>query len=121
MEEDALAQSFVDGFLGNEAAYDTFKGQLQQSSFTNIAGGLEAVSDAGTRFTLFHSEFDRLVPVANTDELIPVLEPHFSVERRSEACNSEAYQSIFEVTVHVGISHTLCGFEMLNDVYAALR
>ncbi len=121
VEEGRLTQSFVEGFLGTDPAFDDLKGLLQQGSFTNVTGGLEALGDAGTRFTLVHSPFDRLVPIANTEELGSVLEPHFSVELRTEVCNSAAYEAIFDTTDRVGISHTLCGFEMLNDVYAELR
>ncbi len=117
----ALAPQFVQGFLGNDPDYDRLKGLLQQSSFTNITAGWGALSGAATGFTLFHSEFDRLVPAANTDELVSVLESHYSVDFRSDACSSSPYQTIFDATDHVGISHALCGYEMLNDVYAELR
>ncbi len=121
VEEGTLTPSFVEGFLGADPAFDDLKGLLQQGSFTNITGGLEALGGAGTRFTLIHSPFDRLVPIANTEELVSVLEPHFPVEFRTETCNSAAYEAVFDATDRVGISHTLCGFEMLNDVYAEMR
>lgn len=121
LEGDVLTESFVDGFLGNDPAFDVLKGLFQQGSFTNITAGLDALSGAGTQFTLVHSKFDRLVPIANSEELVAVLEPHFFVELRAETCNSDVYEDIFNATDQVGITHTLCGFEMLNDVYEALR
>jgi pimeloyl-ACP methyl ester carboxylesterase len=121
VEGGVLTSEFVEGFLGNDPAFDALKGLLQQGSFTNITGGLDALSGAGTRFTLFHSPFDRLVPIANSEALVPVLEPHFEVELRTQACNDEAYEAVFNATDRVGISHGLCGFEMLNDVYAELQ
>jgi pimeloyl-ACP methyl ester carboxylesterase len=121
VDGDALTQGFVDGFLANEPAFDRLKGLLQQSSFTNITGGLDELSDAGTIFTLFHSKFDRLVPIANSEELAAVLEAHYTVDLRTESCDSIHYEAIFNATDQVGISHTLCGFEMLNDVYGELR
>jgi pimeloyl-ACP methyl ester carboxylesterase len=116
-----LTESFIAGFLGNDPAFDRLKGELQQSSFTNVTSGLEVLASAGTTFTLFHSEYDRLVPIANSEELATVLETDFTVDARTDSCDSEAYEAIFDATDQVGISHALCGFEMLNDVYGELR
>jgi pimeloyl-ACP methyl ester carboxylesterase len=121
VEGDRLTERFVVGFLGSDSAFDTLKGLLQQGSFTNITGGLERLSSTGTGFTLFHSEFDRLVSIANTEELIGVLEADFAVDFRRETCSSEEYEVVFNATDQVGISHTLCGFEMLSEVFAELR
>lgn len=121
LDGETLSEGFVAGFLRNEPAFDDLKGLLQQSSFTNVAAGLDLLTGAGTRFSLFHSAFDRLVPVANTEELVPVIEPYFEVDFRIDACNSDAYAAIFNATDYVGISHALCGLEMLNDVFGELR
>ncbi len=121
VDKNGLTSSFVDGFLGNDPAFDNLKSLLQQSSFTNITAGLDALSAVGTRFTLYHSSFDRLVPRANTEELVSVLEPHFAVDFRTDVCDSDTYRAVFDATDQVGITHALCGFEMLNDVYGELR
>ena len=118
---DSLAPSFVDAYLTNDPSTDILKTTLQQGSFTNFDYAA-AFPLASARFVVYHSEFDRLVADANSAELIAALtSAELNVDDRSARCSTASYQSIFEVTDFVGISHALCGVDMLDDAFDALR
>lgn len=120
VEGNTFATQFITGVLNNEPAYNKLKALLQQSSFNNIKS--VATSFAGpTTLTLYHSNYDRLVPQANTQELAELLAPHVTVDHRSDRCNGNSFERIFDLTDQVGIIHTLCGLTMLDEVLGNLR
>jgi pimeloyl-ACP methyl ester carboxylesterase len=118
---DDISAEFVTGFLANEPAYDKLKAQLQLSSFTNIASAPESFGGSETLLHLYHSEFDRLVPIENTEELAAVLSDHVSVNFHQNRCNSSGYETIFNLTEKVGVLHTLCGLSVLDDAMEDLK
>ena len=96
------------------------KSLLQLNSFTDI-NNLEDIVNANVKIHLYHSEFDRLVPAANTAELVSILEAAMTVDHHQSRCNSAGYEAIFNLTDRVGFIHTLCGLSVLNDVLGDLR
>ena len=116
----SLAPDFVSGFLAAESAYDTLKSVLQLNSFTRIANA-EVLSHSGATVHLYHSKYDRLVPLNNTEELAATLAPHVSIDLHENRCNSDGYEVIFNLTEQVGALHTLCGLAVLDDAMADLR
>lgn len=118
---DALAPAFVTGFLDSEAAFDALKILLQQNSFTNLTNAAQIFGQGATRLFLYHSPFDRLVPEINTRELNDLLAPALAVEYLDSVCDSSTYETIFNLTEVVGVSHTLCGLSMIDDVVQRLR
>ena len=116
----AFETSFISGFLDNEIEYDSMKSLLQLNSFTDI-NNLEEIVNANVKIHLYHSEFDRLVPAANTAELVSILEAAMTVDHHQSRCNSAGYEAIFNLTDRVGFIHTLCGLSVLNDVLGDLR
>lgn len=121
IDGDSLTSEFVTGFLNNEQAYDNLKLLLQQNSFVNVTSVADSYSNSTALLRLYHSDYDRLVPVANTAELVATLDPHQTVEFRNEICNASEFETIFNLTDFVGIVHTLCGLSMMNDVMAEFR
>ncbi len=120
VEGDTLRAQFAEDFLANAAPLDGFKSVLQQSSYTNLLpDSLPAA--AGTTIDLYHSPFDRLVTAANSDDFASALGGRFDIRRNPQACAGLSYEAIFAATDIVGISHALCGFEMLDAVYDSLR
>ena len=115
-----IESAFVDDFLADQSRIDALKGILQLSSFSNITNLAELTAGAGSEFILYHSNFDRLVPAANNDALTAVLSGQVAVDDRSALCNTATYQTIFNTTAIVGISHALCGFAMIDDVLTEL-
>ena len=71
---------FVTAFLANDPELDNFKAMLQLSSFTQIVSAGDNFSRSNALVHLYHSQFDRLVPFANTSELAAVLEPAVTVD-----------------------------------------
>lgn len=119
VEGDALRGQFAEDFLANAATLDGFKSVLQQSSYTNLLP--ESLAATSTTIDLYHSPFDRLVASANSDDFISALGGRFDIRRNAQACAGLSYEAIFAATDIVGISHALCGFEMLDAVYDSLR
>ncbi|MEO2182071.1 MAG: hypothetical protein ABGY43_07145, partial [bacterium] len=70
---------------------------------------------------LYHSQFDRLVPFANTSELAAILEPAVTVDFHENRCNSDGYEAIFNLTDKVGVLHTLCGLSVLDNALADFK
>ena len=88
--DDQLTATFISGFLSNDAKYDTLKALLQLNSFTGI-NNIDVLSGSNTEINLYHSNYDRLVPVANTNELFALLDAGFTVDyqdRKSTRLNS---------------------------------
>ena len=106
---------FVTAFLANDPELDNFKAMLQLSSFTQIVSAGDNFSGSNALVHLYHSQFDRLVPFANTSELAAVLEPAVTVDFHENRCNSGGYEAIFNLTDKVGVLHTLCGLSVLDD------
>ncbi|MBT4162524.1 MAG: alpha/beta fold hydrolase [Gammaproteobacteria bacterium] len=116
----AIDANFVTGFLNNEAAYDKLKSLLMLNSFTAI-GNPEAFGSSASVVHLYHSRFDRLVPIENTEELASILSPHINLDLHQNRCNSDGYELIFNLTDKVGVLHTLCGLAVLNDAMGDLK
>ncbi|MDG1231669.1 MAG: lipase family protein [Pseudomonadales bacterium] len=112
---------FVTAFLTNDPELDNFKAMLQLSSFTQIVSAGDNFSGSNALVHLYHSQFDRLVPFANTSELAAVLEPAVTVDFHENRCNSDGYEAIFNLTDKVGVLHTLCGLSVLDDALADFK
>ena len=112
---------FVTAFLANDPELDNFKAMLQLSSFTQIVSAGDNFSGSNALVHLYHSQFDRLVPFANTSELAAVLEPAVTVDFHENRCNSDGYEAIFNLTDKVGVLHTLCGLSVLDDALADFK
>jgi pimeloyl-ACP methyl ester carboxylesterase len=112
---------FVTAFLANDPELDDFKTMLQLSSFTQIVSAEDNLSGPNALVHLYHSQFDRLVPFANTSELAAVLEPATTVDFHENRCNSDGYEAIFNLTDKVGVVHTLCGLSVLDDALADFK
>jgi len=106
---------FVTAFLANDPELDNFKAMLQLSSFTQIVSAGDNFSGSDALVHLYHSQFDRLVPFANTAELAAILDPAVTVDFHENRCNSDGYEAIFNLTDKVGVLHTLCGLSVLNN------
>ena len=118
--EDSLAPDFVTGFLSADPQYDRLKMLLQLNSFTGLTNP-EVFSEAGTLIHLYHSEYDRLVPIESTQDLAAMLSPHTNLVLHENRCNSNGYELIFNLTEKVGALHTLCGISVLDDAMGDLR
>lgn len=116
----ALNADFVTGMLGAEPRYDALKALLQLNSFTNIVDWAGAAA-SDTRIHLYHSVYDRLVPHANTRNLVDALEPRFDVTFHDGECDSGVYEALYELTSRVGVLHAICGMEVADEVLQALR
>ena len=112
---------FVTAFLANDPELDNFKAMLQLSSFAQIVSAGDNFSSSNALVHLYHSQFDRLVPFANTSELAAVLEPAVTVDFHENRCNSDGYEAIFNLTDKVGVLHTLCGLSVLDDALADFK
>ena len=112
---------FVTAFLANDPELDNFKAMLQLSSFTQIVSAGDNFSSSNALVHLYHSQFDRLVPFANTSELAAILEPAVTVDFHENRCNSDGYEAIFNLTDKVGVLHTLCGLSVLDDALADFK
>ena len=112
-----LQPAFVEGFLGDNTDFDNLRALLQLNSFTNISN--PATVFAGTVANLYHSPYDRLVPVDNTVTLVDTLGGN--AIHHDNQCDSSGFRLIFETTDKVGVIHTLCGLDTLDEVFAELR
>lgn len=117
-DDSGLRPAFLAGMFGEDRRYDAVKMALQLNSFTNLVG-LERFASDETAIHLYHSPFDRLVPVQNTVELATLLAPHFDVDWHSGECASPAYGVL--AGLRVGVAHAVCGMEVLDDVLRDLR
>ena len=115
-----LNADFVAGMLGTDARYDSLKAVLQLNSFTNLVG-LENAISSDTRIHLYHSEYDRLVPQANTLLLANALAPHFDATLYDGECDSDVYEALFELIPTIGVLHAICGMEIADEVLQELR
>ncbi len=121
IDADNLAASFVQDFVNNDPSLDKLKTLLQLNSFTNVTNADVAYADSNAQLVFYHSEYDRLVPEANTAELAALLSPTQTVDYRSGLCSTSDYATIFSLTTFVGINHTLCGLAMIDNVINDLR
>ncbi len=121
IDGDDLTDGLVEGFLGNDPTYDAFKVMLQVNGFTNIADLGATIEVPPTLVHLYHSRFDRLVPVENTEELAEALLPEFNIDFHENRCNSNGYELIFNTTSKVGALHTICGLSVLDDAMEDLK
>ncbi len=65
----------------------------------------------------YHSDYDRLVAQANTDELTDDLTGYVqSINDESALCNSSNFQLLFANVTEVGVIHGLCAILMIDDV-----
>lgn len=113
--------TFVSDFLNDAERVDALKAMLQLSSFSDIQNLDELNLSTDTTIHLYHSDFDRLVPAANTDELASLLGPVMNVDYHTSRCNGTGYELIFGVTETVGTLHTLCGLSVLDDAMEDLK
>lgn len=115
LESGNLRADFVTGYLAGDAEYETLKAILALNSFTNLVAPGNAIRH-GTEINLYHSEYDRLVPQANTRELATLLAQGFDVVHHDDECGSGAYETVFELVDRPGVLHLICGMEVLDDV-----
>ncbi|MFT7218495.1 MAG: putative esterase [Candidatus Azotimanducaceae bacterium] len=121
VEADTISPAFVSGFLATDATYDRIKALLQLNSFSNIDFAALSLQDPTPLIHLYHSDFDRLVPKQNTEELATALSTHLTVDYHESRCNGDGYELIFNLTDKVGVIHTLCGLSVLDDIMEELR
>ncbi|MBQ74498.1 MAG: hypothetical protein CMQ20_05660 [Gammaproteobacteria bacterium] len=121
ISEGALNPDFVSGFLGDDLAYDNVRILMQLGSFTNVVNRGEVFSDALVNIDLYHSEYDRLVPVSNTLEFASLLNGTVAMTLHEDVCNSPGFQILFESIDKVGVVHTICGLTVLDQVFSQLR
>lgn len=117
MDGEYLQPAFVEGFLGDNIDFDNLRALLQLNSFTNISNPAAVFTD--TVANLYHSRYDRLVPVDNTLTLTDTLGGN--AIHHDDQCDSNGFRIIFETTDKVGVIHTLCGLNTLDTVFAELR
>lgn len=117
---ETLNADLVAGFLANDPAYDNLKVILQLNSFTNLVSASD-FTDTSSLVHLYHSEYDRLVPHANTAALANVLQDSVNLDFHENRCNSSGYETIFNLTDKVGVLHTLCGLSVLDDAMEDLK
>ena len=115
LEDGDLRADFVTGFLAGDAQYERLEAILALNSFTNLIAPASAIRH-GTQINLYHSEYDRLVPQANTRELAALLAKDFDVVHHDDECNNNAYETVFELVDRPGVLHLICGMEVLDDV-----
>ena len=85
----------VSGFLQAEPRFDDLKALLQLSSYTNIVNADTVFSDELVSINLYHSEFDRLVPVNNTQDFFDTLQGNVQVTLHQDMCNSTGFRLLF--------------------------
>ena len=91
------------------------------SSFQNIVNPEEVFNDEDVTLHLYHSTYDRLVPVDNTKEFLSTLDGNVNAMHYEDLCDTSFYEQFFNATDEVGILHTLCGLSMLNHVLNEIR
>ncbi|MBL6689996.1 MAG: alpha/beta fold hydrolase [Pseudomonadales bacterium] len=117
---ETLNADLVTGFLANDPAYDGLKVILQLNSFTNLVS-VSGFTGTSSLVHLYHSEYDRLVPHANTAALANALQDTVNLDFHENRCNSSGYETIFNLTEKVGVLHTLCGLSVLDDAMEDLK
>ena len=120
-DDEKLSSQFIKGFLDNDATYDKLKAILQMSSFQNIVNLEEVFNDEDVTLHLYHSSYDRLVPVDNTKDFLSTLDGNVNAMHYEDLCDTSFYEQFFNATDEVGILHTLCGLSMLNHVLNEIR
>ncbi len=120
-DEGNIEPSFIADFIGNAERVDRLKALLQLSSFSDIVNFSELALPGTPEIHLYHSDFDRLVPSANTNELADRLSPIANVDFHDGRCNGSGYELIFGLTETVGAIHTLCGLSVLDDAMEDLK
>lgn len=118
---ETINAAFVSDFLTGTAELDTLKALLQLNSFTDIDFTVDVFTNSTTLLHLYHSDFDRLVPKANTEALAAALGTNLSVDFHENRCNADGYEVVFNLTEKVGVLHTLCGLAVLDAVMEDLR
>ncbi len=118
---DNLNDDLVTGFLSNDPAFDALKSMLQLNSFPNLLGPEDNFSDNSTFIHLYHSDFDRLVPLANTESFVTTFSDTLNIDFHDSRCNGSGYEVIFNLTDKVGVVHTLCGLSVLDDAMQDLK
>ena len=121
VDGETIRPEFVTGFLDSDPQYDLLKMQFQLSTFTDILSAETNFSNSNTLVHLYHSEFDRLVPLANTKELSTTLASVVEIDFHENRCNADGYELIFNLTEKVGVLHTLCGLAVLDDAMEDLK
>jgi hypothetical protein len=119
--DDDFVPELVTGFLTHDPIYDDLKALLQLSTYTNIINTDVAFNDGLVSVNLYHSEFDRLVPVNNTLDFFDSLQGNVRATYHQEMCNSTSFRFLFEATEKVGVIHSLCGLNVLDEIYYQLR
>ncbi|GAB1262322.1 alpha/beta hydrolase family protein [Aurantivibrio plasticivorans] len=114
-----LTNDFTAGFIGNLSAYNALKALLQLSSYTNITNPGVAFSDSTLDVYFYHSNYDRLVARANSDEFIDSLGGYVQgIYDVSDSCNSSNIQLLYANVSEVGVVHGVCGIIMIDDLLA---
>ena len=122
VEDDGkLRSQFIKGFLDNDATYDKLKAILQMNSFQNIVNPEEVFNDEDVSLHLYHSSYDRLVPVDNTKDFLSTLDGNVNAMHYEDLCDASFFEHFFNATDEVGILHTFCGLSMLNHVLNEVR
>jgi predicted esterase len=119
--DDKINTEFINTFLEKDPVMDRFKALLQLSSYTQIISAEDILDTSAAVIHLYHSEFDRLVPSANTSELASTFENAVTIDFHKNKCNSQGYEAIFNLTDKVGVIHTLCGLSMLDETLANFK
>ena len=117
----AIAPDFARGLLGDDSRFDRVKALLHGNSYTNLVGLHETLPASATHIHLYHSEFDRLVPERNTRELARLLAAGFNVTYHDDECAGLEHRLVAGLVEDiVGVMHTVCGLEMLDDALKGL-
>ncbi len=107
---------FVAGMLRQSAEYETLHALLELNSHTSLVAPASVVR-SGTAINLYHSEYDLLVPEANTRQLAELLAAaDFDVTYHDEECESTDYRRISNLIDKPGTLHVVCGLEVVDDV-----
>ena len=120
IENDRLKRNFIDKFLKMDPAYEKLKGLLEVNSFTNVKNP-DTFFAPNTKVNFYHSEFDRLVPVANAREFVEVFSEHINLNFDTSQCNSNSFEFISESVDKAGIVHTLCALNVFDSIMEELR
>ena len=120
IEDASLTRDFIDRFLEMDPAYEKLRGLLEINSFTNIKNP-ESFFAPNTKINFYHSEFDRLVPVANAEEFVRLFSEHVNLNFDASECNSNSFKLISEAADKAGIVHTLCALNVFDTIMNELR
>jgi len=118
--ENTLSDDFVNGFLASDPLYEKLKLLLELNSLTNVKNP-ESFFPKDTLINLYHSPFDRLVPIANSQDFMSNFSSEFEINFDQSECNANAFEVIFETIDKAGIVHTLCALNVLDAVISQLR